>query len=186
MTPNASIAAPPNRQPIPNATVPIAVDQIIGAHGARSPGPTTSQKIFRTATILVTPDTLATQDLMDWIHNETNWQNAHFFLATGGRAQTPMLIEDARKGRTQPAVYLQRVVNAASNAEGPVAPQEIVVLNGTGIGPDLLTGAALTGDNKFPALVGGVRVLFDGEPAPMIYALKSQVSAVVPSSIART
>jgi uncharacterized protein (TIGR03437 family) len=95
-----------------------------------------------------------------------------------------MLIEDARKGRTQPAVYLQRVVNAASNAEGPIAPQEIVVLNGTGIGPDLLTGAALTADNKFPALVGGVRVLFDGEPAPMIYALKTQVSAVVPSSVA--
>ena len=169
-------------QVITNATTPVTVDQIIVAHGLRSPGPPTSQKIFRVATVLATPDDLASPDLMSWMHNETNWQNARFFTATGARAQTLMLIEDARKGRTQPAVYLQRVVNAASNAEGPVAPQEIVTLNGSGIGPDVLASFALTADLKLPVIVGGVRVLFDSEPAPMIYASKGQVSAIVPSS----
>ena len=72
------------------------------------------------------------------------------------------------------APVIGAVTNAASNLPGPVAPGEIVVLYGTGLGPPQLT----SGD------AAGTVVSFNGSPASVIYAWAAQAAAVVPSSIA--
>ena len=78
-----------------------------------------------------------------------------------------------------------RVVNAASYADGPISPGELVTIFGTGIGPATPAGAIVdpvTG--KLFTNIGGVQVLFSGVPAPVIYASSTQVSAVAPYEIA--
>ena len=76
-------------------------------------------------------------------------------------------------------------MNAASYISGPVSPGEMVTIFGTAIGP--ATAAYATTDpptGKLATTIGGVQVLFNGIPAPMIYASSTQVSAVVPYEMA--
>jgi uncharacterized protein (TIGR03437 family) len=71
------------------------------------------------------------------------------------------------------------VQNAASYAEGAVAPGEVVTLRGKGIGP--ATGVnAKSGPNGFPAELAGVQVLFGSQAAPLLYVQSEQINAVVP------
>jgi len=70
-----------------------------------------------------------------------------------------------------PVISAAGLVNAAGYTGGAVAPGEIVVLFGATYGPAEFATA-------------GVRVLFDGIPAPLIYARVGQVSAVVPFELA--
>ena len=92
---------------------------------------------------------------------------------------------------TQPAVAtaplppIKSVVNAASYIGGSVSPGEMVTLFGTAMGP--ATAAFATTDpatGKLATTIGGVQVLFNGIPAPVIYASSTQVSAVVPYEMA--
>jgi endo-1,4-beta-xylanase len=70
-----------------------------------------------------------------------------------------------------PVISAAGLVNAAAYTGGAVAPGEIVVLFGATFGPaDIATA--------------GVRVLFDGIPAPLIYARVGQVAAVTPFELA--
>jgi len=84
---------------------------------------------------------------------------------------------------TRPPVALQAMVDAASFIGGPIAPGEIVTLFGTPIGPSALAGLQLDGANVATTLAG-TRVLFNGVPAPLIYASAGQTSVVVPYSVA--
>jgi uncharacterized protein (TIGR03437 family) len=86
---------------------------------------------------------------------------------------------------TAPLPPIKSVVNAASFIGGPVSPGEMVTIFGTGIGP--ATAAYATADpstGKLATTIGGVQVLFNGTPAPMIYASSTQLSAVVPYEMA--
>ena len=86
---------------------------------------------------------------------------------------------------TAPLPPIKAVVNAASFLGGPVSPGEMVTIFGTGIGPATAAGAIadpVTG--KLATTIGGVQVLFNGTPAPMIYASSTQLSAVVPYEMA--
>ena len=66
------------------------------------------------------------------------------------------------------------VTNAASNLAGPIAPCEIVVIIGSGLGPsNLVTG-----------LIADPVVTFDGVPADLIYAEATQIAASVPYGVA--
>jgi uncharacterized protein (TIGR03437 family) len=78
-----------------------------------------------------------------------------------------------------PKPNVAAVTNAASYDKA-VAPGQMVVVWGTGMGPEspvLLTqdGNGMVGTNS-----SGVRILFDGVPAPIVYASAKQGSAVVP------
>ena len=66
------------------------------------------------------------------------------------------------------------VVNGASNQVAPLAPAEVVVIYGSGLGPPQLG----TGGELVDSRVGGVTVLFNGVPGQMLYAFSGQVSAV--------
>ena len=76
------------------------------------------------------------------------------------------------------------VTNAASSIGGPVAPGEVVVLYGNGLGPAKLTQSQL---DPTSGLVGtnlaGTRVIFNGTPAPVLYTWATQIAAVAPYGI---
>jgi uncharacterized protein (TIGR03437 family) len=78
---------------------------------------------------------------------------------------------------------LSAVTNAATNLAGPVAPGEIVVLWGSGLGPTQLVKASVGGDGLYDAQLSGTTVSFNGTPAPMIYTSATQVAAVVPYEV---
>jgi uncharacterized protein (TIGR03437 family) len=81
-----------------------------------------------------------------------------------------------------PAVRLDCAINAASYRAGTVTPGMIVTLFGLGIGPGEGVIAPLE-NGKLPTSVGGVRVLFDGVPASLLYVREDQINAVVPFSL---
>ena len=84
---------------------------------------------------------------------------------------------------TVPPPAVNAVGNAASYASGAIAPGENVVLFGTGIGPATLTNGTVT-NGVVDTTLSATRVLFDGIPAPIIYALSTQTSAIVPYELA--
>ena len=74
------------------------------------------------------------------------------------------------------------VANTASFASSIIAPGEAVSVFGTGFGPDALAGLQLI-DGVVATEVSETRILFDGEPAPMIFSISGQAAAFVPFSI---
>ena len=84
---------------------------------------------------------------------------------------------------TGSGVTVNAVVNAASNQNGPVAPGEIVVLYGSGLGPSQLQTYKLDANGRVPKSLGGTTVLFGGLAAPVIYASPAQASVVVPFAL---
>ena len=67
------------------------------------------------------------------------------------------------------------VVNAASFLAGPVAPGELIAIFGAGLGPE----EGLAADQG----LAGVRVLFDGTEAPLLYVQSNQIYARVPEGV---
>jgi uncharacterized protein (TIGR03437 family) len=70
------------------------------------------------------------------------------------------------------------------DATVPISPGEIIVLFGTGLGPDTLVSNTLGADGKFGTSLAGTTVNIGGVDAPIIYTSSTLVSAVVPYAIA--
>lgn len=85
--------------------------------------------------------------------------------------------------RVQKAI-LGAVVNAASGLSGPVAPGEMVVIYGSGLGPSTLAGAVLDNSGRLTSNLAGTQILFEGIAAPLIYTRTDQVAAIVPNAVA--
>jgi endo-1,4-beta-xylanase len=85
---------------------------------------------------------------------------------------------------TPPVLNASNLVNSASYQGGAVAPGEIVTLYGANYGPANLVASQLDTSGKFPTSVSGVQVLFDGVPAPLLYAWVDQVGVIVPFEVA--
>jgi uncharacterized protein (TIGR03437 family) len=96
----------------------------------------------------------------------------------------PVTIAVSLTVQTIPTPVLVAVKNAASYVAGAVSPGENIVIGGTGVGPATLAGAQLTSGGQLSTLVGNTQVLFDGTPAPIIYASSTQTSVMVPYEIA--
>ncbi len=75
------------------------------------------------------------------------------------------------------------IVNAASGLSGGIAPGEIVVVYGSGLGPAQLATASAGAGGLFGTQLAGTSVSFNGIAGPMIYTSSGQVSAVVPYGI---
>ena len=75
------------------------------------------------------------------------------------------------------------VANAASGpVSGVVSPVELVSLYGMGIGPPApLPGQVQNG--VYTSSLGGYQVLFDGAPAPLLYAGPTQINTIIPSVV---
>jgi uncharacterized protein (TIGR03437 family) len=89
----------------------------------------------------------------------------------------------AASGLTTNNPAIAAVTNAASNLLGPIAPGEIVVLYGSGLGPAQFTSAIVGSDGLYGTALVGTRVQFDGIAAPMLYASATQVAAIVPYEV---
>ena len=77
-----------------------------------------------------------------------------------------------------------QVTNAFSRTGSAVSPGEMVLVTGAAIGPagSVRYDPGTTG--SLPLELGGVSVLFDGQPAPLVEVSSTQVTAVVPASVA--
>ncbi len=84
---------------------------------------------------------------------------------------------------TTPEPVVNAVVNAASYTSG-VAPGEMVTLFGTGLGPTTPQSLALDANGLLDTTIAGVRILFDGVPAPLIYVSAGQAAAMAPYFVA--
>jgi endo-1,4-beta-xylanase len=91
-------------------------------------------------------------------------------------------IQQALTG-TPPSLSAAGIVNAASYQGGSVSPGEIVIVFGANFGPPALVPLQFSNGSLTNSL-GGVQVLFDGVPAPVVYARVNQTSVIVPFSVA--
>jgi hypothetical protein len=82
-----------------------------------------------------------------------------------------------------PVPSIGSIVNAASGAQSAVSPGEIVTIYGVNIGPIAPAGVTVDSFGNVGRNLNGAQVLFDGIPAPLLYASASQVNAVVPYEI---
>jgi uncharacterized protein (TIGR03437 family) len=88
-----------------------------------------------------------------------------------------------RLANDAPSLPAAGVVNAASYTAGGVSPGEVVSLFGTAIGPPTPAFLTLTNPWLVANALEGVHVLFDGVPAPVLYASAEQINAVVPYEV---
>lgn len=86
-------------------------------------------------------------------------------------------------GSPSPRVAANGIVSAASFTPGAVAPGEIITIFGESLGPPSLVQAALDSAGHLSAQLAGVRVLFDGIAAPLVYVSEKAVTAVVPYGV---
>jgi uncharacterized protein (TIGR03437 family) len=74
------------------------------------------------------------------------------------------------------------VENAGSNLQTFIAPGTLIAIKGTNLGPAAQAfGNPVNG--AYPTTLSDVRVLFDGIPAPIIYASNTQINVVAPYSV---
>ncbi len=81
------------------------------------------------------------------------------------------------------AFSVQTVTNAASGSAGAVSPGEIVTLIGSGMGPAGTVTSTPDSNGHLATQLAGVRVLFDGIPAPLVYVAAARSSAIVPYAV---
>ena len=78
---------------------------------------------------------------------------------------------------------IQTVVHSASLQPTFMAPGLIVTLTGNAMGPASGVSGTITGAGAVDTTVSGVRVLFDGLPAPLLYVRNNQINAIAPYGI---
>ncbi len=83
-----------------------------------------------------------------------------------------------------PELSAEDVINAADRAVHSVVPGETVMLFPSNAGPETLARLQLTGDGRLSTSIAGTRVLFDGIAAPLAYAARGQICAIVPYALA--
>jgi uncharacterized protein (TIGR03437 family) len=83
-----------------------------------------------------------------------------------------------------PGISPADILNAAGRFSGNIAPGEVIVLFPANAGPAVLAGQQFDADGRVSTQIGGMRVLFDGVPAPMAYTVSGHACAVVPYEVA--
>ena len=81
---------------------------------------------------------------------------------------------------TQPAALFGCPANLASDvANQGIAPGEIILLTGAGLGPAQGIGAVPTA-GQYPTTLGGVQVLFNSTPVALLYVQANEIHTVAP------
>jgi len=101
-------------------------------------------------------------------------------------SMTLFVVPASQSMMTAPRPVINWVKNAASWDATGVAPGEIVAIQGTSVGASGFVPAQFS--DRVPASVSGVRVLFDGIPAPLLYTIPisgqtQQLAAIVPYEV---
>jgi len=90
---------------------------------------------------------------------------------------TLLTIPPASNSGAQPTI--SAVMNAASFGK-TVAPGQLVVVRGARMGPESMTPQTVDANGMLSTTLAGVRIFFDGIPAPMVSASATECSAVAP------
>lgn len=107
------------------------------------------------------------------------------------KAPGHLLVYRAASGTTvpvdltlQPAMNFGCLANFASGAVGPgLAPGEIFVMFGYGIGPARGVSAVPDVSGEYPTSLGGVEVRIGGTPAPLLFVQTGEIHGVAPFSL---
>ncbi|MBS1855367.1 MAG: hypothetical protein JST11_08385 [Acidobacteria bacterium] len=118
-------------------------------------------------TIAVTPGTLSAGT-----YNGT-------VSVTSPSSLTPLNINVTLTVVAIPKPVITAIDNAASYSTGGISPGENITIFGTGVGPGTLAQGTVS-NAAWTTTAGNTRVLFDGVPAPVIYASATQTSVMVP------
>ena len=92
-------------------------------------------------------------------------------------------VRKLQPGLVTGAPSIAAVTNAASNRRAPLAPGEIVVVYGSGLGPAELTGPRLDAAGLISTELAGTQVMVNGIAAPLIYTSATQVAAIMPFGV---
>lgn len=87
-------------------------------------------------------------------------------------------------GNVPPVLDPNGIVNSASFRGGAVAPGELLLLSGVALGPATPARMDASDSNTAPTRLAGVRVLFDGTPAPLLLVSERQIAVAVPFAAA--
>jgi uncharacterized protein (TIGR03437 family) len=107
--------------------------------------------------------------------------NADFDLVRG--ATLAYVLTPVPQVGNRPLFVSSGMVDGASTQPGTVTPGKVVVLYGSRIGPADMATTQFGPDGRLATNLGGTQVLFDGTPAPLLYASSGQLAAVVPYSV---
>jgi uncharacterized protein (TIGR03437 family) len=94
-----------------------------------------------------------------------------------------LVVPEAQSALPVPQPVVAAVTSAASYDATGISPGELAIVWGTGLGPSQLANLQVAG-GMLSNNIGGVQVYLNGYPAPMVYALATQLSAVVPYEVA--
>jgi uncharacterized protein (TIGR03437 family) len=81
------------------------------------------------------------------------------------------------------APIITGIVNAASYANGPLSPGEMVAVFGEFLGPDTLATGAFDSNSLYTKQVAATQVTFNGIPGPVLYTSAGAVAAIVPYEV---
>jgi uncharacterized protein (TIGR03437 family) len=109
------------------------------------------------------------------------YRGSFTLTAASGSVVVPATLVITAGPYTSPSIG--SIVNAASGIQGGVSPGEIVTIHGIGMG-ELGRSLALDSNGNVGTELNGTQVLFDGVPAPLLYASVSQLNVVTPYQVA--
>jgi len=81
-------------------------------------------------------------------------------------------------------ISIRTAGNTFSQRSGPVSPGQITSITADGLVPDQSIDLGFTPSAPLPRTLGGVQVLFDGDPAPIVSVAPGRVVCVAPNSLA--
>ena len=161
----------------------VTAQDAIAANGPRVPSHATAPRQFRLATILVTPERLASPDLMQSVESQAVYLDSVFYDATRRGARLRSEIASARLVPPTLSPRIVNVRNAASLMTGPVSPGSLIRIEGSRLGPAAEVNARPAFNVPGPAELGSTRVTINGHSAVLLSAGSEGVTAIVPSAL---
>jgi uncharacterized protein (TIGR03437 family) len=105
--------------------------------------------------------------------------NGKVFVPTLGNAVMVYGLLSQGEANQDPPV-ISAVASGASYTQDAISPGQIVSIFGAKIGPTPAVGMQLDQSGAVTSLIGDTQVMFDGVPAPMVWASAGQINAVAP------
>ena len=100
-------------------------------------------------------------------------------MTSANASNSPQMINVTLVVSAATPPVLREVQNAARNEQSLLAPGMILRLKGTNLGPATGVSGKVT-NGVVDTTLSDVRVLFDGVPAPILYARQDQINTVAP------